>query len=100
MVDEFASKDRVQLGGPEFLGYVMGTSWHKEEYSLGSYSGAYTSGGERLKDAVKTFQHNGLIFAGEAWSTEYQGFMNGALVTGQRAANVLIIKNQCKEQEQ
>ena len=73
------------------------TRWLTRENFLGSYSycsmntAAHDVYPEDLKETV--FNANGkpvLLFAGEATSSKYQGYVHGAYDTGKEAAEVLI----------
>ena len=72
--------------------------WPSYNYALGSYAcwkpRQYT---EFMQDYVylegedeQTFQHGGLVFAGEHTSDEYQGYMNGAAQSGRLAAKAAL----------
>ncbi len=64
-------------------------SWVDDEFARGSYSfwapGQYTE----LRGAGGT-PEGPIHFCGEHTSLEYQGFMNGAVETGERVANEIL----------
>lgn len=73
------------------------TRWLTKEYFLGSYS--YCSMNTAAKDVYPedlketVFNDNGkpmLLFAGEATTSKFQGYVHGAVDTGKEAAEKLI----------
>lgn len=94
---DFDGKGRASvdyLGGldprikAEFTGRQRFMNWSKHRFALGSYScqkpGQYIG----FFGMEGTAEMGGrLLFAGEHTSTDYSGFMNGAVESGQRVAN-------------
>ena len=73
--------------GKAFLDYWTGYQWTKGSYSYWKV-GQYTkfAGVEREREGRALNCH----FAGEHTSVDFQGYLNGAVETGQRAANEVI----------
>lgn len=77
----------------EFDGVVNVNHWAQNPWSWGSYScplvGQYTS----IYGSFNQMQLNGkLFFAGEHASVDYAGYMNGAVNSAQRVADMIIKK--------
>ncbi|MCC7124151.1 MAG: FAD-dependent oxidoreductase [Acidobacteria bacterium] len=74
------------LGSPEPATLAApAVSWEREPWSRGAYAVFTTSFDPRLQGALSR-THGRVIFAGEHTSRHWQGFMNGAVESGQRAA--------------
>jgi monoamine oxidase len=74
-------------GAPVVERHVV--TWEDEAFSRGGY--AYLDAG--FDPAWRTLlarRHGRLLFAGEHTSTEWQGYMNGAIESGRRAARELM----------
>ena len=70
----------ARWNGKAFMDYWTGDRWHKGSYSywaVGQCTTIAGSEGERQGNA---------LFAGEHCAIDFQGFMNGAVLTGERAA--------------
>ena len=63
-----------------------GHNWLNDPFSRGSYAGIVEPGLYPVEEAYVRPFFNNLFFAGAAWSKEFEGFMNGAVVTGKAAA--------------
>jgi monoamine oxidase len=74
------------MGSPSRAALVAPpVSWEEEEWSGGGYAVFSPSFDPRLRAALSA-SHGRIIFAGEHTSGRWQGFMNGAVESGQRAA--------------
>jgi monoamine oxidase len=79
------------FGTPSAPGSLIGAavSWERERWSKGGYAvfgPAFDPRDRRLLSAA----HGRVLFAGEHTSEEWQGFMNGAVESGQAAARDVI----------
>jgi monoamine oxidase len=74
------------LGTPE-TGTVVGppVSWEDDPWSRGAYA-VFTPAFDPRDRRLLARTHGRVAFAGEHTSEQWQGFMNGAVETGQRAA--------------
>lgn len=65
-----------------------GHEWHKDCFALGSYTGlrSLNNADYEYARAQQEPYYQGVFFAGAAWDQESEGFMNGAVKTGERAA--------------
>jgi monoamine oxidase len=63
--------------------------WPTEPYALGSYA-CYRPGQWTTIGGIEGRRVGNLYFAGEHCSADFQGFMNGALETGRRAAQAIL----------
>jgi monoamine oxidase len=70
--------------GKASLAYWTGNPWTKGSYSY------YAPGQYTTITGVEQQAVNGCHFAGEHTSLEYQGYMNGAVESGQRAAEEIV----------
>jgi monoamine oxidase len=63
--------------------------WQGYKWTLGSYSffkvGQYTKFG-----GIEGAREGNCLFAGEHTSVDFQGYLNGAVETGERAANEIL----------
>ncbi|MEM6345810.1 MAG: NAD(P)/FAD-dependent oxidoreductase [Bacteroidota bacterium] len=67
----------------------MNSAWHGDPFSKGSYS--YVPVGSTAKDVERIFTpHGRILFAGEATSYKWHGYVHGALETGMREADRII----------
>ena len=76
-----------------FDGKVVAAFWHREPWAQGSYAcplvGQYT----RLYEDLATPTADGrVVLAGEHTSFEHQGYMNGAIESGERAARSVLVE--------
>ncbi|MEJ0024284.1 MAG: FAD-dependent oxidoreductase [Alphaproteobacteria bacterium] len=66
-------------------------AWAKQPFTLGSYSavrvGQYTT---LLEHTASPSEDGRIHFAGEHTSSDFQGFMNGAVDSGERCAGELL----------
>ena len=67
-----------------------GHNWLKDSYSRGSYAGIIAPGDRYPREAYDSPHDGHLLFAGSAWSEEFEGFMNGAVESGKKAAQKVI----------
>ena len=79
------------LGTPSAPGSLIGAavSWERERWSRGGYAvfgPAFDPRDRRLLSAA----HGRVLFAGEHTSEHWQGFMNGAVESGQAAARDIL----------
>jgi monoamine oxidase len=65
---------------------VLITRWGKDPFALGSYSSIYFGATPTDRSALAEPVQNVLFFAGEATSLDYPGTVQGALLSGRRAA--------------
>ncbi|MGA4540650.1 flavin monoamine oxidase family protein [Uniformispora flossi] len=72
-----------------WTGKAQLSAWHKNPYSLGAYSYWPVSYLHRYAGYEGTRQGN-IHLAGEHTSNDFQGYMNGGAVTGERAADEVI----------
>ncbi|MDP9228934.1 MAG: FAD-dependent oxidoreductase, partial [Actinomycetota bacterium] len=70
--------------------HALVTSWHDDPWVRGSYSARSVSSPLRDLDLAKPI--GPLIFAGEHTAGEWQGLMEGALRSGERAARQLLAR--------
>jgi monoamine oxidase len=90
--DVTALSDLLRLfGTPPAPGSLIGAavSWERERWSMGGYAvfgPAFDPRDRRLLSAA----HGRVVFAGEHTSEHWQGFMNGAVESGQTAARDVI----------
>ena len=72
----------------QITGHLV-THWQRDPFSRGAYSwsvvGAYEAPRQLAEPVADT-----LFFAGEATSAEFQGTVHGALVSGERAASLIL----------
>ena len=85
--------ERTAVGSSFCRGAVASYFWAQHPFSLGSYAcakvGQYTS----FLPLVKTPELNGrLLFAGEHTEPDFLGTMNGAVMSGNRAAMELLMQ--------
>ena len=72
-------------------GKVARMCWQDFAWSQGAYS-AYKVGQWTTLRGAEQMPIGGIYFAGEHCSTDYQGFMNGAIQTGRQAAENILKK--------
>lgn len=72
-------------------GRNIATEWRSNPFSRGSYSG-YTCGQWTSLAGSEAEPIGNLYFAGEHCSREFQGYMNGAVRTGRKAAEAIIAR--------
>ncbi|MEO5819051.1 MAG: FAD-dependent oxidoreductase [Vicinamibacteraceae bacterium] len=79
------------LGTPSSIGSPIGgaVSWGRERWSRGGYAVFGTAFDPRDR-RVLSAAHGRVLFAGEHTSEPWQGFMNGAVESGQAAARDVI----------
>lgn len=70
--------------GKAFMDYWTGDRWHKGSYS---YWGV---GQCTLFAGMEGVRQGNALFAGEHTAVDFQGFMNGAVLTGERAASEIL----------
>jgi monoamine oxidase len=63
--------------------------WHKHPHALGSYP-YYRPGQYASFSGYEEVAQGGVVFAGDATTVEFQGYMEGGAFTGLRAADELI----------
>ncbi len=69
----------------------VGMNWSKNQFSLGSYSALYPGEYSKLNGCQGETELKGkMLFAGEHCSINHSGYMNGAVETGQTAADQII----------
>ena len=69
-----------QWNGKAFMDYWTGDRWHKGSYSYWATGQCTTIAG------MEGVRQGNALFAGEHCAVDFQGFMNGAVLTGERAA--------------
>jgi len=72
---------------------VVVTRWQSDPFAKGAYSfprAGFAIGHDSEARRNLTYEDNGLIFAGEATSISHAGTMQGALISGERAAKQLL----------
>jgi monoamine oxidase len=89
--DALADLERALPGiSSAWNGRVIRNAWDRHPWSRGSYSlfkpGQYTAFNGILHE-----REGGLHFAGEQSSEAWQGYMNGAVESGQRAAREIVV---------
>jgi monoamine oxidase len=72
-----------------FTGLAWMDSWCDSEYAFGSYSSFRPGQAARFAHVVAA-PEGGVFFAGEHTSTKHQAYMNGAVESGQRAAQEVL----------
>ena len=78
-----------------FIGLERGKQWQQDAFTHGSYTGAYSVGEPMEYAARETPYYDGMYFAGSSWADlENEGFMNGAVKTGQKAAELVVAHSQ------
>ena len=65
-------------------------SWALEPYALGAYAGIIAPNTEKVEQAFLEPYDDGLYFAGAALDREHEGYMEGAIRSGQRAASWIL----------
>jgi monoamine oxidase len=78
------------LGKPEAVREFRSMTWERDPRSKGGYAFFGKSFDPGLRDLLSR-GHGRLLFAGEHTSRRYQGFMNGAVESGQRAAKEILM---------
>ena len=75
------------LGTPSSPGSLIGraVSWERERWSTGGYA-VFGAGFDPRDRRLLSAPHGRMLFAGEHTSEHWQGFMNGAVESGQAAA--------------
>ena len=68
-----------------FNGRAVASNWSADPWARGSYA-AFLPGQTTKYGLVAKRTEGGIHFAGEHTSTNYQGFLEGAVETGERAA--------------
>jgi monoamine oxidase len=68
-------------------------AWALEPYALGAYAGIIAPNTERVGQAFLEPYDKGLYFAGAALDKVHEGFMEGAIRSGQRAASWILNSN-------
>ena len=63
--------------------------WSENPFALGSYT-SYKKGQWSAFAGVEAEPFENILFAGEHCSTAFQGYMNGALESGRKAAEIVI----------
>jgi monoamine oxidase len=88
--DYAAQADALYPGlGRSYNGRWLASTWSDNPLQGGAYSSFRT--GQVQRFAERAFEPVGRVyFAGEHCSREFQGFMNGAVTTGQRCAEEII----------
>lgn len=69
---------------------VLITRWGQDPFALGSYSSIYLGAAPEDREALAAPVDGVLFFAGEATSVEHAATVQGALLSGQRAARELM----------
>ncbi|MBX9766283.1 MAG: FAD-dependent oxidoreductase [Bdellovibrionales bacterium] len=84
--------DEILPGGGKKLTHMKQVVWTKNPWSMGSYSspgvGQYLLH-QRVHENLQAHLPLGIFLAGEQTSTEFQGFMNGAIESGDKVAEQL-----------
>jgi monoamine oxidase len=75
---------------PALASKIMSYAWQRDPYTEGAYA-IYRPGQLGVRDKLRK-PHGKILFAGEHLA-EWQGFMEGAVVTGEEAANMLLGKS-------
>ncbi|MET0442078.1 MAG: FAD-dependent oxidoreductase, partial [Casimicrobiaceae bacterium] len=84
--DALADLERAYPGiAAAWNGKVIRNAWDRHPWTRGSYS-LLTPGQYVAFHGIEWEPEGGLHFAGEHTSADYSGYMNGALESGQRAA--------------
>lgn len=74
-----------------FTGRKRKVCWAENPFSLGGYTSYKINQWSRF-GGVEAEPHENIFFAGEHCSLEFQGFMNGAIMTGYSAAKAMMEK--------
>jgi monoamine oxidase len=77
------------LGRPSQLVHARAIQWERDEWARGGYA-TFTSGWDPTLREWLARPHGRIFFAGEHTSIRWQGYMNGAVESGQRAAAEVI----------
>lgn len=88
---KYADESDVMFPGMStaYTGEFLATEWHVSPLSRGSYS-CYRPGQWTSIGGIEAEPVGNLHFAGEHCSREFQGYMNGAVETGRKAAAAII----------
>lgn len=73
-----------------YLGFRIGMNWGSYPHALMSYTGAAKPTNYQSDLLLVEKISKKVLLTGEFWSEDYQGFMEGAVETGQRAAELII----------
>ncbi len=73
--------------GKAFMDFWTGDRWHKGSYSYWGVGQAATIAG------MEGVRQGNALFAGEHCAVDFQGFMNGAALTGAKAATDILAQN-------
>ena len=73
-----------QWNGKAFMDYWTGDRWHKGSYSYWAVGQCTSFAG------MEGVRQGNALFAGEHCAVDFQGFMNGAVLTGERAASDIL----------
>jgi monoamine oxidase len=73
---------------PEHNNQISKYIWSQNPFARGSYT-SYKKGQWSTFAGVEAEPFENILFAGEHCSTEFQGYMNGALESGRTAANLI-----------
>lgn len=73
-----------QWNGKAFMDYWTGDRWHKGSYTY------YGVGQSTLFAGIERARQGNVLFAGEHTAIDFQGFMNGAVLTGDAAAKGIL----------
>lgn len=76
------------LGRPATVQAVEAIAWDNDPWARGGYAYFSPSFAPALRDALRR-SFGRVLFAGDHTSDDYQGYMNGAVESGQRAAREL-----------
>lgn len=68
-----------------FIKSMLGTQWHKEPLSLGAYPGYVRPGESGVLEMLRNPDFGNIQFAGDGWSENYMGYMNGAIESALKA---------------
>ena len=80
---------------PELAMNIQSYAWQRDQYTLGAYA-FYRPGQWFTLRPLLARPHGNVLFAGEHLA-EWQGFMEGAVVTGEQAAKALIGSGKVKK---
>ncbi len=72
-----------------YLGPTKSLHWPSHPLFQGAFTGALFAGQWELSKLLNNPGKGNLVFAGEQWHNDHQGFMNGAVESGQWAAHYI-----------
>jgi polyamine oxidase len=75
---------------PDPVGSLI-SRWRADPFAQGSYSFLAAGAEPSDRDVLRTLGNDGLFFAGEATSSDFAATVHGALLSGERAADEVIV---------